>query len=374
MSELGVYIHYPWCRKRCSYCDFAIAIAADIPHRAYRDAVIAELAARAPAFEGRSLATVYFGGGTPGLWPPEELAAVIAAVRARFPGVPREITLEVNPTDCTPAALRGWLDAGIDRLSIGVQSFDADELVTLGRDHRFGDGAAAVAAARAAGFARLSCDFILGTPGRARAAGATEPSVVAGAELDVGHLSVYELTYEPRAPLSARVGRGELAPLPDDAIAELYAATHRDLEARGFEHYEVSSYARPGHRAIHNALYWRGTEYLGLGNSAASLSRAPDGSAQRVTNLRSVRAYLAAPPDARVAERDELTAEELAVELVWLGLRTCDGVAEPEHPRLRRVLDGLVADGLAERAGGAVRPTLRGFLYADQVARRVVAG
>ncbi|MEO8843470.1 MAG: radical SAM protein, partial [Kofleriaceae bacterium] len=242
--ELGVYVHFPWCRKVCPYCDFAVEVGAP-EHDAYLRAILSELDRRATAFEGNELVSIYFGGGTPSLWRPDCLAAVVDAVRARFGRAPREITLEANPTDCSDANLVAWRGAGIDRISIGVQSLAADELVVLGRDHRFGDGPAALARVLDAGIA-ASCDFILGTPtGRAYDTSWIE----AMAATAIGHLSIYELTIEDRTAFGRRVKTGRLVPRDEDTLAELYIATHGALTARGFEHYEISSYARPGKRA-----------------------------------------------------------------------------------------------------------------------------
>jgi coproporphyrinogen III oxidase-like Fe-S oxidoreductase len=318
--------------------------------------VLAELVARAPAFEGPDLASIYLGGGTPSLWRPDCIAAAIAAIRDRF-GSPREVTLEANPTDCEPERLAAWRAAGVTRVSIGVQSFDADTLVVLGRDHRFGDGRAAIDAALAAGLA-VSADFILGTPVAAPA-----PPEVA----DVDHLSIYELTIEERTAFGARVRAGRLVPLPEDTLYELYVATHDALVARGFEHYEISSYARPGKRAIHNSLYWRGAPFLGLGCGAASLEVHGDGSGMRATNPRRVADYLAGAP----ADVLAIGPAEMAADRAWLGLRTSDGVSEADlDPEIAR---WLVDERLAERRAGRICPTLRGFLMADRIAARVVA-
>lgn len=360
-APFGLYVHYPYCRVRCSYCDFPIAIArGEPPHRDYLAAVVAELDRRAPTFAGRRLVSVYFGGGTPSLWPPECIAQVVAAARARFGGgALREVTLEANPTDCTPERIAAWRAAGVDRLSIGVQSLDPGELATLGRDHRHGDGEAAVRTALAAGMPRVSADVILGTPG------GRGPGVRRIAAIDPGHISVYELTIEPRTPLAAAVRRGALQPLSDDALAEAYERVHAVLTARGYEHYEVSSYARPGHRAVHNSLYWQGAEFLGVGAGAASFWRTPAGGV-RETNPRSVVAYLRGKPPDRV----ELSAGDVERDRLWLGLRTADGVAGAP----RALADRLVGAGLARVDGDRILPTLRGFLFADRVARWVVEG
>jgi len=351
---LGVYVHFPWCRKVCPYCDFAVETG-EPPHDAYLAAILAELEARGPQFSG-ALASIYFGGGTPSLWRIDCVAGVIEAVTARF-GRAREVTIEANPTDCTAERLAAWRTAGVTRVSIGVQSFDARELVVLGRDHRFGDGRTALDAARASGLA-VSADFILGVP-----AG----TLAAPAPPDVDHLSIYELTIEERTAFGARVRAGRLQPLDEDTLASLYIATHEALVAGGWEHYEISSYARPGARAVHNSLYWRCEPFLGLGASAASLAVASDGSGERATNPRRAADYMAGRP----AEVTRITAPEMAGDRVWLGLRTSDGVAE--HEVAPALAGWLVEEQLAERRAGRICPTLRGFLMADRIAARVVA-
>ena len=320
-------------------------------------AILAELASRGPRFSGE-LASIYLGGGTPSLWRADCIARAISEIRARF-GEPREVTIEVNPTDCTPELLAAWRAAGINRVSIGVQSFDADELVVLGRDHRFGDGRAAIAAAKAAGFT-VSADFILGVPGKVRAV---------APEYEVDHLSIYELTIEDRTAFGARARTGRLVPHDEDTLTQLYIDTHEALLAHGFEHYEISSYARPGKRAVHNSLYWRGEPFLGLGVGAASLWVAPDGSGERATNPRRAVDYLRAPGEP--AEVVASSAREMMADRAWLGLRTCDGVAEGLLPE--ELASWLVAERLAERRAGSICPTLRGFLMADRIAARVVA-
>ena len=323
--------------------------------------MIGELELRAGAFTGE-LVSIYLGGGTPSLWQPACIAAAIAAIRARFGGAPREVTIEANPTDCTDDNLAAWRVAGIDRISIGVQSFEPRALAVLGRDHRFGDGRAAVARAIAAGFT-TSADFILGVPG----ATAGVPAIDTTAD----HLSIYELTIEDRTAFGKRVRDGRLVPLPEDTLAELYEGVHDLLTGAGYEHYEISSYARPGKRAVHNALYWRGSAFLGLGVGAASLELAPDGTGRRLTNPRRASEYLAAP--GAPAEVVACSASDLAAERAWLGLRTSSGVAERELAAAPGLAEWLVAERLAERVSGRICPTLRGFLMADHIATRVVA-
>jgi len=334
------------------------------PHDAYLAAIAQELARRADRFTGE-LVSIYLGGGTPSLWRPDCIGAAIARIRERFAAAgPLEVTIEANPTDCDAEHLAAWRDAGVNRISIGVQSFSPRELVVLGRDHRFGDGRAAVERALAAGFT-TSADFIIGVPGAGSGDG------VPAVELAADHLSVYELTIEERTAFGQRVRDGRLVPLSEDALTELYVAMHDRLTAAGYEHYEISSYARPGKRAVHNALYWRGAAFLGLGVGAASLELAPDGSGRRTTNPRRAADYLAAP--GAPAEVVASTAAELAADRAWLGLRTSDGVAEADLAPAPGLVEYLVGERLAEPRGGRICPTLRGFLLADRIASRVVA-
>jgi oxygen-independent coproporphyrinogen-3 oxidase len=244
-------------------------------------------------------------------------------------------------------------------VSIGVQSFDPDELVVLGRDHRFGDGRAAIEAAQAAGFI-VSADFILGVPGKV---------AEVAPEYGVDHLSIYELTIEDRTAFGARARAGRLVPHDEDTLTQLYIDTHERLLAAGFEHYEISSYAKPGKRAVHNSLYWRGEPFLGLGVGAASLWLAPDGSGERATNPRRAADYLRAPGEP--AEVVTSSPRDMAADRAWLGLRTRDGVPEDALPG--EISAWLVAEGLAERRDGSICPTLRGFLMADRIAAKVVA-
>lgn len=327
------------------------------PHDVYLDAVLRELELRGGSFSGE-LRSIYLGGGTPSLWRPDCIARAIAEVRARY-GTPAEVTIEVNPTDCSDELLAAWREAGITRVSIGVQSFEPEALVTLGRDHRFGDGRVAIERALAAGLA-VSADFILGVPGSHALEVDTRPD----------HLSVYELTIEERTVFAKYVRAGRLVPLDEDTLTERYVAMHDRLVAAGYEHYEISSYARPGARAVHNSLYWRGLPYLGLGVGAASLEVLASGEGVRATNPRRWAAYAAAPGVA--AETTRISGSEMAQDRAWLGLRTSDGVAEADLAPARGVVPWLLDEGLATHEGGRICPTLRGFLLSDRIAARIV--
>jgi oxygen-independent coproporphyrinogen-3 oxidase len=344
----------------CPYCDFAVTTGAP-DHERYLEALLAELAARAPKFSG-DLVSIYFGGGTPSLWEPDCIARAIAAIRSTFGDRHlREVTLEANPIDCARYNCARWKSAGVTRLSIGVQSLVPDELVVLGRDHRFGDGPQAVQTALAEGGLDISCDAIMGTP----IAGRTPDFETIDALAGLDHLSVYELTIEERTSFGARVRDGRLIPLDDDVLAQLYTDVHERLVAAGFEHYEISSYARPGKRAVHNSLYWQCAPFLGLGVGAASLELDGAGGGIRATNPRKVADYYAGVS----AEVVVSSPAELAAERAWLGMRTSDGVAE--DALTAEIVRWLLDEGLATRSAGRICPTLRGFLLSNRIAARI---
>ena len=371
MSHFGVYIHYPWCRSLCSYCDFPVAIAKGAPpHDAYYRAIVSELAYRAPQFCGRSLVSIYFGGGTPSLWPPSILEQCIAEVTARFEAHPKEITLETNPIDCRPETLAAWRRAGITRLSVGIQSFANTDLITLGRDHQMGDGLRALANAITAGFTTISTDFIVAVPGQRTRNTLTQLDRAIEAGTD--HLSIYELTLEPGTRLGQAAARGEFTPVAGDKFAETFEAIDTHLGSRGFEHYEVSSFARPHHRALHNSLYWEGAEYLGLGCGAASF-RLTETGGERWTNHRSAKRYLGALPATHQAYHRALSPTELAQDRLWLGLRTDRGVDRECFTHHEGLLRSLLEGGFATKRDHRICPTRRGLLCADEIARRILS-
>ncbi len=384
-DPLGVYVHFPFCSVRCPYCDFAVDTRAEIPHDAYADAVIAELVARARWFEGAGpLVSIYFGGGTPGLWRSEALGRVIAAARGAFgapPAADLEITVEVNPGETDAAQLRALRGEGVNRLSIGVQALEDRLLVALGRNHDAAAGPAAVAAARAAGFEDVSIDLIFGVPGQSL--DDWRRAVDAALALAPTHLSAYALTIERGTVFGARERAGELPRPDDEAVAAMFEHARAAFAAAGLEPYEVSSYARPGRRARHNQLYWSLAPYLGVGASAASFRPLADGGGWRFSNPRATDVYLTAAragagsPAARHVERR--TAAELENEAVWLGLRTSDGIDRAAH-QARHGRDPLAgretAVAWAIAAGwllidqARVRLTPAGVLFADEIAGR----
>ena len=370
--RFGIYIHFPWCRNRCPYCDFAIAVPGkgqEPPHEAYLAAVLDELAHQAPLFEGKELVSIYFGGGTPSLWEPDCVGSVIEACCRRFAARPGdlEISIECNPGDCNAERFAAWQSVRINRVLVGVQATNEQDLVVLGRDHRVGEGKSGLARTLAAGFDSGGADAILGVPGSDDALA----SLLDVAKLAPPHISAYELTIEDRTNFGRRVRDGDLVPEDEDTLADLYERCHDELTGRGYEHYEVSSFAKPGHRAVHNSLYWQGADYLGLGNGAASLLCNLDGSAVRWQNARSVKGYLAADPGAHIESRDPIEAVDFAAEKLWLAMRTIDGAAKEALVGLESVVGELVGQGLLAEEADRISPTPKGFLYNNQLISRL---
>jgi oxygen-independent coproporphyrinogen-3 oxidase len=353
----------------------------------YLVALRREIEQRAPLAEGRAVETVFFGGGTPTLYPVEDLAEVLEGLRGSFrfaserAAVPDtgleacatpEVTCEANPGTVDEAYLRALREAGVNRLSLGVQSFRDDELRLLGRLHSADQARAAVAAARAAGFANLSLDLIAGLPGQTLAA--WEYNLASALALAPEHLSCYGLSLPPGTPLAAAVERCELTPLDEDLSATLWMVTHETLTAAGYEHYEVSNYARPGYQCRHNLTYWRNREYLGFGVSAASYWQG-----NRSVNVADVADYSRrlAAGESVVAESECLPPAARLGETLMLGLRLAEGVSlarlrEGFSPDLLGPLQPIAEElrqvGLLEITPTHWRPTLRGMLLNNRLA------
>jgi len=383
---LGVYVHFPFCGVHCPYCDFAVEVAAAIPHDEYADAVVAEIAARRRWFEGSAgLVSIYFGGGTPGLWRPDALGRVLAAARAAF-GDPDpaalEITVEANPGEAGAVHLAALRAAGVNRLSLGLQALDDRLLRALGRNHDAAAGPAAMAAARAAGFDNLSIDLMFGVPGQTL--DDWKRSLDAALALGPEHVSAYALTVERGTPFGSLARAGRLPRPDDEATAEMFTWARAALGAAGLDQYEISSYARPGRRARHNGLYWSGAPYLGAGASASSFRPLAGGGGWRFANPRATPTYLNAarrgagnPGPVHVERR---SAADLENEALWLGLRTRDGVDRAAHAARhgRDPLDGrasaaraCVTAGWLDADDARLALTEEGLLFADEVAARL---
>ena len=365
MTPRHLYVHVPFCSRRCTYCDFSIAVRRTVPVGAYLEALGREAAAAGEpprAVASQDLATAYFGGGTPSRLGGEGVGAVAALLR--LPGALAEFTLEANPEDVTPAAVRAWAAAGVNRLSLGAQSFDDAVLRWMHRTHEAARTAEAVAAARRGGIANVSLDLIFALPERlGRDWGADLDAALA---LEPDHVSLYGLTVEPRTPLFRQGLRGEAVPTPEARYEEEYLLAHERLGRAGYAFYEVSNAARPGREAVHNRAYWTLAPYLGLGPSAHSF----DGAARwwNEAAYEAWRRRLAAGRSA-VAGREELSAEQRRLESLYLGLRTREGAALPAPcpPDLRSRLERWVAAGWGAVDGARVHLTPRGWLRLDEL-------
>lgn len=372
-----VYIHVPFCRRRCCYCDFSIAVRKTVPAARFVAAIHREreLREQSGEWDGEPLETLYLGGGTPSLMPPEAVAELVRPFTdgaARSQAAELEITLEANPEDVTPEAARAWLACGIGRVSLGVQSFHPAVLKWMRRSHGPDAPARAVRLLRRAGIRSLSLDLIFGLP---ESLGHDFRSDLrAAVSLEPNHLSVYGLSVEPRTPLSRWISRGALAAPGEERYAEEFLWAHEFLSAEGFEHYEISNYARPGFRARHNSAYWQGKPYAGLGPAAHRYGRCPSGEWIRAWNVDQWAAYepLVLRDADPTAGKEILTEEKRALEAVYLRLRTSDGVSRTD-PLIQKalehgpLLDQAVAKGWLENAGERLVPSPEGWLRLDEL-------
>lgn len=359
---MHLYLHIPFCRRRCSYCDFAIAVRRRVPSDGYVDAVLAEW----KRWQGRpvlagatSLRTLYAGGGTPSLLDPAALGRLIEGIVATKPlAADAEVTLEANPDDVTPTKAREWQSLGVNRISLGAQSFDPTVLEWMHRTHGPEQIGSAIDNLRRAGIDNVSLDLIFGLPtalGRDWAEDLRRSRI-----LEPSHISLYGLTVEPHTPLARWVTNGSVAPVDAEAYAAEFLAGHLWLGEAGFDHYEVSNASRPGYRSRHNSAYWRRATYVGLGPSAHS-----GWGSHRQWNAREWEAYRR-----RVAEggdpvdgSEELDSDAVTLEDTYLGLRTREGLPAgriPDH-----VVERWQQAGWAQAEGGRVHLTAQGWLRLD---------
>ena len=375
LRPYGVYVHFPWCTFRCPYCDFAVTTARPIPGARYARALLRELSARAPAFEGLACRTLYLGGGTPSLWEPEHLAEVVAAVRRLGLPADAEVTLEANPESVDQDRLDAWRAAGVNRLSLGVQSFDGEVLRQLGRRHSPEQAERALRlAARALG--NVSVDLIHGARRSTEATARLDARRAAA--LGATHVSAYALTLDPEVlaedvPLGRAVRSGRLELPPEEEVQAQAAAIRAELVRAGLRRYEVSNFARPGFASRHNRLYWEGESYLGVGVGAFGCLHRGE-TAVRWGNHRRVEAWFADVEAGRLptAEEDRLRPREVRNERVMLALRTARGVATADlGAAQRRELDRLRRAGLASARRGRVSLTARGLDLHSDVAGRL---
>lgn len=359
---MHVYLHVPFCARKCSYCDFAIAVRREVPSEAYVAAVLREWSlwqAHAVWDQSPEIRTIYFGGGTPSRITPAAIAQLLRRIAADRPiAREAEITLEANPDDVTLAAATAWRAAGVNRVSLGVQSFDPGVLRWMHRTHTAEQVPRAVKALRCAGIADLSVDLIFGLP--AELERDWQDDLERAFALGPEHLSLYGLTVEPHTPLGRWTIRGEVSMSDEVSYAAEFLAAHRSLTAGGYEHYEVSNAARPGHRARHNSAYWRRAPFIGLGPAAHSgFGR------ERRWNVREWAAYerVLATGKSPMEGRELLDPAAVNLEELYLGLRTSEGLP---RERLASVLtDEWERNGWATEDSDRVRLTPEGWLRLD---------
>jgi len=320
---LSLYVHIPWCKQKCPYCDFnSHEVREDIPEDRYIRALLADLEQDLPAVWGRTVESLFIGGGTPSLFSAGGIARLLSEIRARIPLKPdAEISLEANPGTVDQARFCGFREAGINRLSMGVQSFQDELLTAIGRIHNATEARSAYAAARRAGFENINLDLMFGLPAQSTAQALLD--VRTAVELQPTHLSCYELTIEP----NTRFYRQPPQRPDDDGLWEMQTAAHSLLNDAGYRRYEVSAYARPGRQCRHNLNYWQFGDYLGIGAGAhAKISNAATQTISRTSKVKHPRAYLdAAYGDARISNRSELSVADVTLEFAMNSLRLDGG-------------------------------------------------
>ncbi len=390
MSEpsVGVYVHIPFCDRVCPYCDFAVVgggVSADMQGR-YVEALCQELAQRRDAFAGRRLDSLYFGGGTPSLLATGQIAQLVRSLREAFPEATAdlEVTLEVNPSTLERDRLPGFREAGVNRLSIGIQSFDDQVLKRLGRAHLADEGRKTLAAARRAGFDNLSLDLLFAAPGQSLAQ--LEADLQETVAFAPEHVSTYELVVEAGTPFALADRRGQLERADSDAAADMVEAIDAALGSIGLAAYELTNYALSGRESAHNQRYWKREPVLGLGVGAWSSDPAGEGAPHgaRLANTRSLPDYLDRTQrgDPASVSREVLAASTARAETVFLALRTqvgldaarfARGFGGPPRTWYGGEIDELVRNGLLlESPEGDLRVSARGRMLMDLVCERFV--
>lgn len=346
----GLYIHIPFCEKKCAYCDFNSYEGIMRLEGAYVKRLIDELF----SYPSDELCSVYLGGGTPSVFSPRSIGDILGAASKHFKILDgAEITIEANPSSLSPEKLSAYKNLGINRLSLGTQSFDDGELSRLGRLHTAGAAAAAFRAARGAGFENISIDLMFAVPGQTEKT--WEKSLAAATALRPEHISMYSLTLEEGTPLYGRHNVSE------ETERALYWQGIDKLVQNGYRHYEISNLAIPGYESRHNSRYWKGLSYIGAGAGAHSYYKKT-----RYHNLPGVSDYISSAAPARGHEK--ITAAEAGRERYMLGLRLLEGIEDFQDERAKPLLE----NGLLERAGGRLRLTRRGLDVADYVIRELI--
>jgi oxygen-independent coproporphyrinogen-3 oxidase len=368
----GLYLHIPFCSAICPYCDFAVLTGGPERRARFTDHLIREIGMWSSDLGPfQEIDTVYFGGGTPSALSSEQLGRIIESLPVQEDAW---IFLEANPEDVTPESVLAWRDLGVRTLSLGIQSFDAEALAFLGRRHSPEQARHSVELARRAGFHTVALDLIYGLPGQS--VEAWRRTLETAVSLQPDHISCYQLTIHEGTPFGFRLERGKLAEAPEETQAELFLLTHAFLRDAGWPGYEVSNFARsPEHQSRHNRKYWDHTPYLGVGPSAHSFF-----GNRRWWNERKIKPYEARIDlgERPIAGSEDLSAEDLALEAVMLGIRTAEGIDLKRFQerygvdlleRNAALVERMYRAGLLRMERGRLVPTLRGLAIADTLAR-----
>jgi oxygen-independent coproporphyrinogen III oxidase len=375
--SFSLYVHIPYCLSKCPYCDFNAYGVRTWPEERYVDALCAELqqAVTYPPWKNETVATLYFGGGTPSLFAPTSIQRFVAEVARLCPLSPElEVTLEADPASVTLEKLAAYRALGINRLSLGIQSFEPAILKTLGRLHSAEDARRVLTWARESGFANVNVDVIFAVPGQTQAMLQQDLEQVFACAPE--HVSIYNLTYEEGTPFFTMRQKGRMQPLSEDEEVAMYAMIRAQCAAHDFVQYEISNFARPNYTSRHNTSYWQGQSYLGLGAGAHSFAHDPNWGA-RWSNERHPGKYTDRALDGGDArlEIETLSRSQALGEFVFLQLRQLSGFAEQRFVKCFGLalieafphIETLVSDGLLAREAGQLKLTERGLLLADTV-------
>ena len=367
----GIYLHVPFCKKACHYCNFHFSTSTGLKND-FVQALLKEITLRSNYLQDETVATIYFGGGTPSLLDKDELRAILHALQQHFVIAPdAEVTLEANPDDITAANLANWKEAGINRLSIGIQSFFEDDLQWMNRAHTAEQSVNSIQLAQAAGFNNLTIDLIYGGPTLSDQK--WKENVATAIALNIPHLSCYALTVEPGTALQKMIGLHKKEPVDNDRQAHHFLLLMEWLQVAGYEHYEISNFAKPGSRSRHNTAYWQGKKYLGLGPSAHSYN----GSA-RQWNIANNALYIQSLTQGTVPfEIELLTPTQRLNEYIMTSLRTIEGLdltsvatsfGESAKASVTASVQPWIKKGLCILNDQHIILTTEGKLFADGVA------
>lgn len=372
----GIYIHIPFCERKCSYCDF-YSIEDQSLQNKFITALINEIELNSSKFNDELFETIYFGGGTPSVLPANEIEKILDSIYSRYSiSTFPEVTIEVNPGTITPGSLKAYRTAGINRLSIGVQSFDEDDLRFLTRIHNSNQAIAAIESARNAEFNNLGIDLIYGLPGQS--IDRWSRILKTALQYSPEHISAYSLILEHQTPLFNQVNSGKIILPPDELIAGLYAETMEYLDNAGYEHYEVSNYSQPGKASQHNRNYWMHQTYLGLGPSAHSFKND-----NRWWNFKNISIYIHCLKNGNlpVEGSEKLDSNQLLTESIMFGMRM--GKLDFEYLQNRfgvkmnektdALINSLVNESFLFKSNNIVKLTNRGFIYCDEIIKQIIA-